>query len=356
MMQINQNDMIFQMMAARNRPRSKKSWTAAEDKELLKLVDDYGGMNWQLIASGLHDRTAKQCRERYHNHLQPDVRKGEWTTEEDELIVKLQAEIGNQWAKIAKMLPGRTDNAVKNRWHTAVRSFSRSATVCFENNPRPMKMVPPLQLGFTDIGKNLKLQSPTHSHTSQDESDCSDSSSESSPSLSSSSESPSSQLSSKQTLWELDTNDCAHDHSHSHSPGSGVTVSFSPTIKKPTLSRNPTGEFNYSLDTSRSTQSMLSTLSIDWLDDILDGNCTAITHEPEFSMFVFTPREFESPFSLSPQKRSARGPLSPDERNLKRICRGSSTDAMFSIDAPVIVITPRVPSCDWQQYSSRHDY
>lgn len=340
--------MIFQMMAAANqRPRSKKSWTASEDKELLRLVELHSGMNWALIAEGLSkDRTAKQCRERYHNHLQPDVRKGEWTSEEDELIVKLQGELGNQWAKIAKMLPGRTDNAVKNRWHTAVRSFSRSTAFTFCNEaPRPAIMVPPLELSLTSLNdRKRSRQSPTHS--SPDRSDVeSRYSSNSDFSVSSQSASDSSV---NQELWELDVTDYAHDHAHSHSPGSGATVSFSPMTKKTApLNRNKLFDHSLSLDTARSTQSMLSTLSIDWLDDILDGNCTAVAHEPEFSMFVFTPREFDSPFVMSPQKRSARGGFSPDGRNGKRLCRGSSADAMYSLDTPLIVITPRVHSCDW---------
>lgn len=104
---------------------TKRPWTTEEDDLLREVISQHGSGNWSNIASHLMERTGKQCRERWHNHLNPGIKKGDWTEEEDRIILKMQKTIGNQWAKITKFLPGRTDNAVKNRYHATVRAKSR---------------------------------------------------------------------------------------------------------------------------------------------------------------------------------------------------------------------------------------
>lgn len=108
-----------------NSSRGKKTWTDQEDETLRQLVSVHGTGNWTLIAQSLPERSGKQCRERFHNHLDQGIKKGDWTEEEDRIIIVLQKAIGNQWAKITKLLPGRTDNAVKNRFHATERAKSR---------------------------------------------------------------------------------------------------------------------------------------------------------------------------------------------------------------------------------------
>jgi hypothetical protein len=105
----------------RHEARVKKPWTHAEDELLRALVAQMGVGMWACIAQHIPDRSGKQVRERWLNHLSPTVTKLPWSPEEDRLILETHVQYGNAWSKIARLLKGRSDNSVKNRFYTTLK-------------------------------------------------------------------------------------------------------------------------------------------------------------------------------------------------------------------------------------------
>ncbi|XP_059283127.1 transcription factor MYB14-like [Lycium ferocissimum] len=111
------------------------SWSEEEDNKLRAYVERFGHPNWRQLPkyAGLM-RCGKSCRLRWMNYLRPDLNKGKYSPEEEQLIIKLHNELGNRWSAIAAKLPGRSDNDVKNHWHAHLKKRARLTNTTNSSN------------------------------------------------------------------------------------------------------------------------------------------------------------------------------------------------------------------------------
>ncbi|XP_022776904.1 transcription factor MYB124-like isoform X2 [Durio zibethinus] len=119
---------------SKKKERHIVTWNQEEDDILREQISLHGTENWAIIASKFKDKTTRQCRRRWYTYLNSDFKKGGWSPEEDMLLCEAQKIFGNRWTEIAKVVSGRTDNAVKNRFSTLCKKRAKYEALVKENN------------------------------------------------------------------------------------------------------------------------------------------------------------------------------------------------------------------------------
>lgn len=168
----------------------KGPWKEEEDNKLVELVEKYGPKDWSTIASHIQGRIGKQCRERWFNHLSPEVRKTNWSPEEDRIIIEAHHRLGNKWTAISKLLDGRPANAIKNHWNSTLLKRIQDSNGGLPSIRRERKNSKTKSLSPSYMPNPMNISTSSLGSFSSEEDDLSDDSDDGSDVFSSSLSSP----------------------------------------------------------------------------------------------------------------------------------------------------------------------
>ncbi|WMV33822.1 hypothetical protein MTR67_027207 [Solanum verrucosum] len=155
-------EVVFQLQHGKKMDRVKKgAWSPQEDKKLIDYIAKYRIWNWSQMPkfAGL-SRTGKSCRLRWTNYLRPDLKRGPFSVEETQTVIRMYQSLGNRWSAIAKELPGRTDNEIKNFYHTHLKKHLGGTKVEVKHKARSKKVEKVKQIEMSTQKKPLITTCP----------------------------------------------------------------------------------------------------------------------------------------------------------------------------------------------------